>query len=144
MSLERPQLPKDRSTEIPKKRLVIERHEREAFFIEPGTRQEIEVRVLQIQRKRATCLFYSSEPNIILRGELGFPRDNTLRSGRLILTRKANQIVIINPQSENPIDVKVLDVQRGRVKFGIADPIKRVLLREELIERPPRPTAPAA
>lgn len=52
----------------------------------------------------------------------------------LVLTRKVEQSIIINGN----IVVKILGVERDRVKIGIAAPDDVQILREEAIEREPR------
>lgn len=49
----------------------------------------------------------------------------------LVLTRKVDQGIVISGN----IIVRVLGVDRDRVKIGISAPIEVIVLREELIER---------
>jgi carbon storage regulator len=49
----------------------------------------------------------------------------------LILTRKVDQAIIISGN----IWVRVLGVERDRVKIGISAPLEVTVLREELLER---------
>ncbi|MCH8993393.1 MAG: carbon storage regulator [Chloroflexi bacterium] len=49
----------------------------------------------------------------------------------LILTRKIDQGIVINGN----IIVRVLGVERDRVKIGIAAPTEILILRQELLER---------
>ena len=50
----------------------------------------------------------------------------------LVLTRKVDQGIVISGN----IYVRVLGVERDRVKLGIAAPLEVVVLREELLDRP--------
>ena len=50
----------------------------------------------------------------------------------LVLTRKVGQSVFIG----DDIQIKILDVQSGRIRIGIDAPIDVVVLREELRDKP--------
>ncbi len=55
--------------------------------------------------------------------------------GHLILTRKIDQGIVI---SDN-IYIRVLGVERDRVKIGISAPLEVTVLREELLDRDREP-----
>ena len=58
----------------------------------------------------------------------------------LILTRKVDQGIVI----AGNIHVRVLGVERDRVKIGISAPLEVTILRQELIERDEKAKAEAA
>jgi len=53
------------------------------------------------------------------------------RSGMLVLTRKIDQGIVISGN----IYVRVLGVERDRVKIGISAPMDITILRQELLDR---------
>ena len=52
----------------------------------------------------------------------------------LVLDRKAQQSIILNYDGII-VEIKVIEVQRDRVKIGISAPKEIVILRKELLER---------
>lgn len=124
--------------------LVIDRRINEGFFIEPGAYSEAYIEVLKIGRGRVKVRLSSKSPVKIDREE-AVSEYQEPRTGSLILSRKVDQAIIIGSDTENPIEITILATVRDRrVKVGISDPLKRLVLREELIGAPPKPTTTAA
>jgi len=118
--------------------LVIGRRVNEVFYIEPSTSDEIQIAILQILRNnKVSFRIFSQKPNKIVRSEAEVMETPVLKAGSLNLKRKPNQAFIINPQSQNPIIIKLLEIDRNTARIGIYDTIKRKVLREELLKAPP-------
>ena len=115
----------------------------QGFFIEPGAYSEVYIKVLAVDGLRVKVGLSSKTP-------VKFDREEAVseyaeaRVGSLVLTRNVDQAIIIGSNTENPIEVTILATVRDRVKFGIHDPLKRLVLREELLGTPPKPTTTAA
>lgn len=124
--------------------LIIDRKINKGFFIEPGAYSEVHIKVLAIDRRRVKVGLYSRNPVKIDRQE-AVSKNAEPRAGSLVLTRNVDQTIIIGSNTGNPIEVTILETTRDRrVKVGIFDPLKRLVLREELISTPPNPTTTAA
>lgn len=58
----------------------------------------------------------------------------------LVLSRKRNDVIVLNPNTADKVRIVVVDVGGGKVRLGVEAPPEVIVVREEIIDRA-RPVA---
>ena len=123
---------------------VVDRKINQGFFIEPEEYSEVYIKVQSIDGVKVTISLSSKNPvKFALKEDQSMYGE--LEAEPLALSLKVDQTLVIYPDTENHIEITIIRTKGNkRAKFGICDPLKRLVLREELLSTPPNPTTTAA